>query len=132
MSRTLGYMTCVMTGILLLGGCTTTGPRPNTEPQPQALILILSSELAEKIVIDKRCKRDPDTTILLVEITVRNLTRDPLELECRTLFKDAEGLTVETSPWRLITLPPSARANHSIPTMQPHTMRMLTQIRHAE
>jgi len=61
-----------------------------------------------------------------------NLTFEWLELECRTLFKNQEGLTLESSPWKPVRLDPAARAIYAAPSLKKDATRFLIQIRRAQ
>jgi hypothetical protein len=73
--------------------------------------------------------RDPETGAFIAQTLLRNRTSDTVELECRTLFKNAEGATVEASAWKSVTLMPGGKAIAMAPSLRADAVRFITQIR---
>ena len=73
--------------------------------------------------------RDGETGAFIAQTLLQNRTLEMVELECRTLFKNAEGATIETSAWKEVTLMPASKAMVMAPSLRPDAVRFLTQIR---
>ncbi|MDX6767305.1 MAG: hypothetical protein SFU85_11005 [Candidatus Methylacidiphilales bacterium] len=99
-------------------------------PAGPATVVLLDDVLAPKILVRQQAShRDPASSIILAEIMVENRTFEWLELECRTLFRDDQGSTLETSPWKAVRLDPACRVVYAAPTLKTGTTRYITQIR---
>jgi hypothetical protein len=103
-------------GGIVLVACSTPSPPPTTTAAPSPLYpeevasaLLTDELLAQQLEIqDQRFTRDTDR-IVLAEGILLNKTDQPLVVEVRTLFKNTQGETLETSSWKRLTLPPKIR-----------------------
>jgi hypothetical protein len=73
--------------------------------------------------------RDAETGAFIAQTLLQNRTLEMVELECRTLFKNVEGATVEASAWKPVTLMPAAKAIAMAPSLRADAVRFITQIR---
>ena|GEM_PF-6231322 len=103
------------------------------ETSESATAILLDEPLAAKILLKEQTgHHDPATRAFLAQTQITNRTFEWLELECRTLFKNFEGATLETSPWKRIRLDPASRVTYTAPSLKPNATRFITQIRLAE
>lgn len=114
--------------------CSTSSPTtPNYDaPNGESTVILLDETLAHAIQLtDQMGLTDPATGTYLAEVLISNKTFEWLELECRTLFRNAEGATLETSPWKPVRLDPASRVAYAAPSLKPDVSRFITQIRRA-
>ena len=64
---------------------------------------INDSELNSKVIVQNVAKRRLND-LLNVEVRLRNLTDDVLDLEYRFMWLDDGGFNLETTPWMAVTL----------------------------
>jgi len=64
---------------------------------------INNSELNSKVMVQNVAKRSLND-LLDVEVRLRNLTDDTLDLEYRFVWLDNGGFSLETTPWMAVTL----------------------------
>jgi len=112
--------------------CSST-PSPKVDSSPATSTAILLDESLASIIQlqDQSAQRDPATGAFIAQTLITNKTFEWIELECRTLFKDLDGHTVETSLWKTLQLDPASRVNYVAPSLKPEAARFLTQIRRA-
>jgi hypothetical protein len=75
---------------------------PPASPRPGGLMagdehmaLLLDETLAPVLQLEgQQGYRDPETGAFIAQTLLHNRTSETVELECRTLFKNAEGATV--------------------------------------
>ena len=109
----------------------TSTSREDSTPAASTAIL-LDDSLASIIQLQEQSgHRDPATGAFIAQTLITNKTFEWLELECRTLFKDTDGNTVESSPWKTLRLDPASRLNYAAPSLKPEATRFMTQIRRA-
>jgi hypothetical protein len=123
-----------LAAVVLIGAvsCTST-PATREAASPAASTAILLDESLASIIQlqDQSAQRDPATGAFIAQTLITNKTFEWIELECRTLFKDLDGHTVETSLWKTLQLDPASRVNYVAPSLKPEAARFLTQIRRA-
>ena len=100
-----------------------------TMPAEPSTALLMDPFLANRVEIqDQSLSRDVSGATLAETLLV-NLTSEPLNLELRCLFKDPQGVTQETSPWKVVTLGPRERHIYVAPTLNRFAVRFIVQIR---
>jgi hypothetical protein len=124
--------------ILLLAawvGCAGPGPKSEVPDMPitydyndQGGAMLLGDELAKEIDIRSQELITAEQGVRIARTTILNKSNRTLFLQVRTQFKDLEGNTVETSPWKEIQLKPNEQAKYATPTINPKSIRFLAQI----
>ncbi|MEM6821561.1 MAG: hypothetical protein AAF558_06445 [Verrucomicrobiota bacterium] len=123
------------TFILLLGILTSCGGGVFTKeelenaPPERASAILLEPELANVVEIqDQNSSRDTNL-VFLAETLIVNKTTKEQEIEVRCQFKNEAGFTLESSPWKKVTLEPFERYIFVAPSIRREITRFLTQIR---
>jgi hypothetical protein len=94
------------------------------------MALLLDETLAPVLQLEgQQGYRDPETGAFIAQTLLHNRTSETVELESRTLFKNAEGATVEASVWKPVTLMPGGKAIAMAPSLRADAVRFITQIR---
>lgn len=122
-----------LVGWMLLAGCAA-GPE---EPRPDGMMagdihtaILLDEALAPLIRLEaQKGYRDPETGAFIAQTLLLNRSMEMVELECRTLFKNDAGVTVEASAWRPVLLTAAGKAVAMAPSLRPEATRFITQIR---
>jgi hypothetical protein len=137
MARVASYrvLASFAAGVLICtASCSSTStPSARDDSSPAASTAILLDEsLASIIQLQEQSgQRDPATGAFIAQTLITNKGFEWIELECRTLFKDTDGNTVESSPWKTLRLDPASRLNYAAPSLKPEATRFMTQIRKA-
>ncbi|RMF18821.1 MAG: DUF1425 domain-containing protein [Candidatus Dadabacteria bacterium] len=107
---------------------------------PMDSVVVLDRDLAvwtgrnwssrSKIAIQQHGARRVANSGLEVVVEIRNRTNDPLTVEARTTFYDAQNLAVEqASAWLPVNLPPQGTATYTESSMSPQAQHYLVEVR---
>lgn len=92
--------------------------------------MLMDERLAPKLSLTaQQGYRDPGTGVFIAETLLQNMSLEMVTLECRTLFKNDQGVTTEVSVWKEVILTPGGKAVVMAPSIRPETTRFITQIR---
>ncbi len=98
-------------------------------PAESSTALLMDEVLATVIEIQDQSLSRDENGVILAETLIRNKTSGPVALEVRCIFKDQLGMTKETSPWKMIDLPPQGRQIYVAPSLNRYAVRFIVQIR---
>lgn len=134
------FCLCCLPGLLLsaLSSCSSTPAKSAVKPvatplypEEVASALLTDEVLAQQLEIqDQSFTRDTDR-VVLAQGFIYNKTTQPIQVQVRILFKNTRGETLESSPWKRLTLPPKARVAQASPTINPFVTRYLLEIKKA-
>jgi len=120
-------------GWVLLGACAAPpeGPRPGGVMAGDTHTAVLLDEaLAPMLQLQaQQGYRDAETGAFIAQTLLLNRSMEMVDLECRTLFKNDAGATVEASAWKPVLLTPAGKAIAMAPSLRPDATRFITQIR---
>ncbi len=132
MLRSLPLLPLCLFG-LILSGCGGGGgipADPGLAPVDEVATAILQGDdLARFIEIQDQGYSYDNNSVFLAETLIYNRAQESVALQVRTLFKNAQGHTLTTSPWKKITIGPGQRHIHVAPSPSVETNRFITQIR---
>jgi len=98
-------------------------------PAERSTVLLMDPELARQIQIEGQSLERSGSGDLVARTELVNLTESPLTVSVRSLFKDMEGMTRETSDWTNLDLPPQEITVYREFTRSGDLARFLVQIR---
>jgi hypothetical protein len=106
---------------LALSGCGGSGipADPNLAPIDEVGTAILQgNDLARFIEIQDQGYSYDQNSIFLAETLIYNRAQESVDLEVRTHFKNAQGYTLTTTPWKKITINAGQRHIYVAPSPQ--------------
>ena len=110
---------------------------------PMDQVVVLDRDLAvwtgknwssrSKIAVQKHGARRTGSSALEVIAEIRNRTNDPIKVEARTTFYDAQEFpTSEPSAWQPVRLPAQGTANYTEFSKSPNAEHYLVEVRRAQ
>jgi hypothetical protein len=118
---------------LCAAGCAGTGGGGDAAlrppPEERATALLTHEHLAQLVEIQDQGYSYDESAVFLGETLIYNKSAQPLPLEVRTLFKDAENRTLATTPWKALKLAPGERYIYVAPSPFKTTYKFMVQLR---
>ncbi len=106
--KTTPFLSALLLSLLALG-CATEGPYPpasrTPSPEVERKAVILDKEIGDRIAVDSyKSERTPQGKLKAMA-NVRNRTNQDLTVQVQTVFRDAEGFSIEDdTSWNTVVL----------------------------